>query len=103
MHLLRDLRYGARILARHKSFGIAAVAVMALGIGATTAVFSVVRAVLLRPLPYRAPNRLFLVRADGPGVAHQALVTGYELAAMRARPDLFASIAVVNASEGNLT
>ena len=103
MLLLRDLRYGARLLARHKSFAVAALVVMALGVGATTAVFSVVRAVLLRPLPYRAPDRLVLFRADGAGVAHQALLTGHELAAIRTRPDLFVSIAVVNESEGNLT
>jgi putative ABC transport system permease protein len=80
MLVLRDLRHGARLLARHKSFSIAALAVIALGIGVTTAVFSVVRAVLLRPLPYRAPDRLVLFRADGPGVSRQALVTGFELA-----------------------
>src|SRR3954451_10662508 len=103
MLLVRDLRDGARLLVRHKPFAAAALAVMALGVGATTAVFSVVRAVLLRPLPYRAPDRLVLFRADGAGVAHQALLTGHELAAIRTRPDLFASIAVINESEGNLT
>jgi predicted permease len=103
MLLLRDFRHGARLLARHPSFAAAALAVMALGIGATTAVFTVVRAVLLRPLPYRAPDRLVLFRADGPGVAHQALLTGHELAAIRTRPDIFESIAVINQSEGNLT
>src|SRR3954451_21125143 len=103
MLLVRDLRDGARLLVRHKPFAIAAFAVMALGIGATTAVFSVVRAVLLRPLPYRAPDRLVLFRADGPGVVRRALLTGHELAAIRTRPDLFASIAVINESAGNLT
>src|SRR5438093_5650732 len=103
MMLLRDLRYGARILFRNKSFAAAALAVVALGIGATTAVFSVVRAVLLQPLPYREPDRLVLFRADGPGVVRQALVTGEELSAIRTRPDVFESIAVVNESPGNLT
>ena len=45
MNLLRDLRYGFRILTRNPTFGIAAITVIALGIGATTAVFSVVRGV----------------------------------------------------------
>ncbi|HET9011955.1 MAG TPA: ABC transporter permease, partial [Gemmatimonadaceae bacterium] len=71
--------------------------------GATTAVFSVVRGVLLRPLPYRAPDRLVLFRADGPGVSRQALVTGHELAAIKSRGDLFESIGVINESGGNLT
>src|SRR5262245_46246726 len=103
MLLLRDLRFGARILLRNKSFATAALAVLALGIGATTAVFSVVRAVLLQPLPYREPDRLVLFRADGPGASRQALVTGEELAAVRTRPDLFESIGVINESPGSLT
>src|SRR5207247_10152378 len=103
MTVLRNLRYGLRILARNPTFGAAAVTVVALGIGAGTAVFSVVRAVLLQPLPYREPERLVLFRADGPGIVRQALVTGHELAAIRTRPDVFESIAVINESPGNLT
>src|SRR5712671_6239241 len=103
MNLLRDIRFAVRLLARNKTFAFAALVVVALGIGATTAVFSVVRAVLLQPLPYREPDRLVLFRADGPGVVRQALVTGDELAAIRTRPDVFESIGVVNESPGNLT
>jgi len=103
MNLLRDLRYGLRILTRNPTFAATALTVIALGIGATTAVFSVVRAVLLTPLPYRDANRLVLFRADGPGIVRQALVTGHELAAIRTRPDLFESIAVINQSPTSLT
>src|SRR4029453_14410037 len=77
--------------------------VVAAGCGAPTAVFSVVRGVLLQPLPYREPNRLVLFRAEAPGVARQGLVTGGELAAIKARTDLFESIGVINESGGNLT
>src|SRR2546428_12474169 len=74
MTALRDLRYGLRILARNPTFGAAAITVVALGIGATTAVFSGVRGVLLQPLPYREPDRLVLFRADRPGGRREAPV-----------------------------
>src|SRR4029077_11218172 len=55
---LHDLRFAARLLSRPKAFSLAVIATLALGIGGTTAMFSLVDGVLLRPLPYRAPDRL---------------------------------------------
>ena len=59
--MLHDLRHAARALARTPGFTAAAVLTLALGLGANTAMFSVVDATLLRPLPFRDPERLVLV------------------------------------------
>ena len=56
--MLRDLRYGFRILARNPAFAVTAVLTIAFGIGATTTIFSVLYSVVLEPLPFREPERL---------------------------------------------
>jgi predicted permease len=58
---MRDLRYGARTLSRSPGFAIVAILVMALGIGATASLFTIVNAVLLKPLPFRDPGRLVMI------------------------------------------
>src|SRR5262249_46772077 len=64
---VRDARFALRLLRKSPAFAVTAVAVLALGIGATTAIFSVVHAVLLRPLPFPDSDRLVMVWERRPG------------------------------------
>ena len=62
----QDVRYGARVLRKSPAYSVVAIATLAIGIGAGTAVFSVAGAVLLRPLPYRAPDELVRIFETNP-------------------------------------
>ncbi len=68
---LQDVRYGARVLAKHKAFTFVAVLTLALGIGANTAIFSVVNELLLRPLPFRDAERLVMLWEVSPNGRRQ--------------------------------
>jgi putative ABC transport system permease protein len=70
-NFLLDIRYAFRMLHRSPSFALIVIATMALGIGATTAIYSVIDATLLHPLPYPRPGELVRLEDDLPGVGAQ--------------------------------
>src|SRR5438552_14943395 len=76
--LVNDLRYTVRSLTRHRAFGVTAVCTLALGMGATTAVFSVVNGVVLRPLPFAQPDRLVQLYGTSPLVPRGDAVSNLE-------------------------
>ena len=105
--LRQDLQYAARTLRRQPGFTLAAVLTLAIGIGSNAAIFSVVNAVLLRPLPYPASERLLALYtrylpSSGYDLPYTSL-SGPEFADVRGRIDAFASIAAFDYYDSNLT
>src|SRR5215468_7485840 len=92
--MLDDLRYAVRQLVKNPSFTVIAVFALALGIGANTAIFSVINAVLLKPLPYPDPGRLVMVgeRNSAQGI-EQEKVTGPDFIDWRQQNHVFESVA----------
>ena len=102
--LLQDIRYGWRMLARNPGFTAIAVLTLAIGIGASTAIFSVVDTVLLRPLPYREPERLVLVTETLPGMSADEIgVSAGEYQDYRDRNRSFSQVAAYESAGFNLT
>jgi predicted permease len=95
--LLQDLRYGLRMLAKNPGFTAVAVLTLALGIGATTALFTVVRSVLLRPLPFKDPSHLLrLYEHSSDDKFPYNMVAGGVFAEWRKQNHGFADLAIVS-------
>ena len=93
--LWQDLRYSARILVKHPGFTLVAVLTLALGIGANTAIFSIVNAVLLRPFPYHAPEELVTLGEFVP----RGNVSYPNFVDWRAQSTLFEAVSAVRSNE----
>jgi putative ABC transport system permease protein len=98
----RDARFGLRQLRKSPSFAVTAIAVLALGIGATTAIFSVVNAVLLRPLPFAEPDRLVMVWERQP-FGRSNVIQTQNFLDWRAHNRSFTQIAAIYAISMNLS
>ncbi|MEK6323116.1 MAG: ABC transporter permease [Acidobacteriota bacterium] len=100
--LLKDLRFGIRLMARSPGFTLVALITIALGIGANTAIFSVVNTVLLRPLPYQNPDAL-VVLWEKQGRIEQASPSLPDFLDWRERNQSFEQMAIARRDNVNLT
>jgi putative ABC transport system permease protein len=102
--LLQDVRYGLRMLVKKPTFTIVAVLTLALGVGANTAIFSIVNAVLLRSLPFPDPDRLVRIYFNNPGVGLRGVRFSVpEFDDLRTQTDVFEDVSVVVLGPTNLT
>jgi len=93
--LIQDLRYGLRMLAKNPGFTAVAVLTLALGIGANTAIFSVVNAVLVRPLPYKDADRLVMLWSTKPREGWRGQASPLDFLAWRQESRSFESMAAI--------
>src|ERR1700678_27624 len=102
--LLQDVQYGWRMLVKKPAFTIVAVLTLALGVGANTAIFSIVNAVLLRSLPYRDPDRLVRIFFNEPGVGlRDVRFSKPELDDLQTRAGVFEDVTPIFEGSENLT
>src|SRR5690242_12613273 len=102
--LAQDVRYGLRMMVKKPTVTIVAVLTLALGVGANTAIFSIVNAVLLRSLPYRDPDRLVRVFFNEPGVGlRDVRFSKPELDDLLTRADALEDVTPIFEGSENLT
>ena len=102
--LFQDVRHGLRMLVKKPTFTIVAVLTLALGVGANTAIFSIVNAVLLRSLPFPDPDRLVRIYFNNPGVGLRGVRFSVpEFEDLRTQTDVFEDVSVIVLGPTNLT
>src|SRR5947199_5750262 len=102
--LLQDVRYGLRMLVKKPTFTIVAVLTLALGVGANTAIFSIVSAVLLRSLPYPDPDRLVRIFFNEPAVGlRDVRFSQPELDDLQTRSGVFKDVSPIFEGSEDLT
>src|ERR1051325_5843230 len=104
MTLLQDVRYALRMLAKKRGFTAVAVVTLALGIGANSAIFSVVNGLLLRPLPYADSDRLAIIWTHSPGAnVAQDWPSPGQFSAVKSQTDVFEDLALARGRSVNLS
>ena len=101
--LLQDLRFGVRTLTKSPGFAVVALLTLALGIGANSAIFSVINAILLRPLAYKNPDQLVLINHNYQKINLKASVSAFGFAHYRDNAKSFESLAAITGWAANLT
>ncbi len=102
--LLQDVRFGLRTLLRSPGFTAVVILTLAIGIGANTAIFSIVDGVLLRPLPFHDPDQLVRVVDDGRGLGLKDIgMSVPELRDLQARNDIFSDLSAAWPIDANVT
>jgi predicted permease len=97
----QDIRYACRSLLRSPGFTVVVVATLVVGIGANLTMFSLIRAVLWRPLPYPEPNRIVMIQVDARNVSNTGATTG-EVLDLRERSRSFEQVSMINPVDANL-
>jgi len=102
--MIQDLRYALRMLLKYKGFTVVAVSTLALGIGANTAIFSLVSGVLLRPLPYPSADRIIYFQGQNPAAGiTDSNISIADYLDWAKQSDLFSSTALFESGNANLS
>ena len=99
--MFQDIRYAGRSLLRSPGFTAIVVVTLALGIGANLTMFSLMRAVLWRPLPYPEPNRIVVIQVDARNVSNTGATRG-ELLGIKERSRSFEQVSTIDPVDANL-